>query len=87
MVFTAVITALIALALKATMGWRITSEEEDQGVDTAEHRESGYDLAGPEIRRGNLVATGAEAPALGSMTAKAGLPQDTDLRTDTDNKE
>ncbi len=65
MVFTAVVTALIALVLKATMGWRITPEDEAHGVDTAEHRETGYDLFGPEIRRGSLIATGAEPPTLG----------------------
>ena len=44
-VFSAVVTVVIALALKAVMGWRITEEDEVGGIDQAVHAESGYDLA------------------------------------------
>ena len=50
MIFAAVITAVIAYLLKATMGWRIDEDKEQHGIDTAEHGESAYDTAGPEIR-------------------------------------
>ncbi|MDO5513509.1 ammonium transporter [Corynebacterium sp.] len=43
MVFAAVVTFIIGLALKATMGWRIDAEDEFGGIDLAEHRESAYD--------------------------------------------
>jgi len=43
MVFSAVVTFVIGLALKATMGWRINPEDEFGGIDLAEHRESAYD--------------------------------------------
>ncbi|MDY3128118.1 MAG: ammonium transporter [Corynebacterium sp.] len=46
MVFAAAVTAIIAVALKATLGWRIDREAEAQGVDLSEHRETGYDFAG-----------------------------------------
>ena len=51
MVFTAIITAILAVILKAVMGWRIDSESEASGIDQALHRESSYDLAGPNTSR------------------------------------
>ncbi len=44
LVFTAVVTLIIAYALKP-LGWRVTDEEEARGVDEAEHAESAYDFA------------------------------------------
>ncbi|NHN54409.1 ammonium transporter [Calidifontibacter sp. DB0510] len=46
LVFTAVVTTVIALALKATMGWRISEDDEVAGIDQAEHAESAYDFGG-----------------------------------------
>ena len=37
---------MIALALKYTMGWRVTEDVESDGIDQSEHGESGYDLGG-----------------------------------------
>jgi Amt family ammonium transporter len=42
--FTAVMTAIIALALKP-LGWRVTDEEEATGIDETEHAETAYELA------------------------------------------
>ena len=39
-----VVTLVIALALKATMGWRIPEDVEVSGIDQGEHAESAYDL-------------------------------------------
>ncbi|HET9858540.1 MAG TPA: hypothetical protein VFQ19_02070, partial [Nocardioidaceae bacterium] len=39
-----VVALAIGLALKFTMGVRISEEEELVGIDTAQHGESGYDL-------------------------------------------
>ncbi|MBC9956744.1 ammonium transporter [Yimella sp. cx-51] len=44
--YTAILTAGIGYALKATMGWRIDADDEIAGIDTAEHAESAYDLVG-----------------------------------------
>lgn len=41
-VFCAIVTAIIALALKAIMGWRIRGEDEEAGIDTSHHGESAY---------------------------------------------
>ncbi|WP_235737581.1 ammonium transporter [Nocardioides alcanivorans] len=44
MFWTAIITAIIGFAIKATIGWRIDDEDEVNGIDFIEHGESGYDL-------------------------------------------
>jgi Amt family ammonium transporter len=42
-VFTGIVTTLIALALKATMGWRIPEEDEVTGIDQTVHAERAYE--------------------------------------------
>lgn len=42
--FTGVLTAVIAFIL-APLGWRITKEDEHNGIDEAEHAETAYELA------------------------------------------
>ena len=44
LVISGVVTLIIALVLKATLGWRITEDVEVDGIDQAEHGESAYDL-------------------------------------------
>ena len=56
LVISGALTLVIALALKATMGWRITDDAEVAGIDSAEHAESGYDLVS---RGGRLGVTSA----------------------------
>ncbi len=46
MVFAAVVTFVIAMALKATMGLRVSAEDEEVGVDQSQHRESAYTFGG-----------------------------------------
>lgn len=43
LLFTAVLTAAIAFALKP-LGWRISKEDEARGIDETEHAETAYDL-------------------------------------------
>ncbi len=43
-VWSGVFTAIIGFAIKYTMGWRVSEEEEVNGIDLAEHGESAYDL-------------------------------------------
>ena len=38
------VTAIIAFALKP-LGWRVSKEDEDTGIDETDHRESAYDFA------------------------------------------
>ncbi|SDL32863.1 ammonium transporter [Tessaracoccus oleiagri] len=45
MLISAALTAVIALAIKYTMGWRVSEREELEGIDVTRHLESAYDLA------------------------------------------
>ncbi len=42
MLFSAAVTLVVALIIRATLGWRV--DDEDQGIDLSEHRESAYDF-------------------------------------------
>ena len=53
----AVVTAVIALALKHTLGWRISADDESVGIDAAVHAESGYDLGGVGATRATSLVT------------------------------
>ena len=43
-VFSGVVTLVLGLILKATMGWRIDKDAETSGIDQDVHAESAYDL-------------------------------------------
>ncbi len=51
-VYSAVVTALILLALKATVGLRVTEDEELTGLDTVEHGETAYHFGEVTMGRG-----------------------------------
>ncbi|WP_225589742.1 transglycosylase family protein [Mycobacterium avium] len=53
LIYSGVVTLILALILKYTMGLRLNPEAEASGIDEAEHAESGYDFA---------VATGSVLP-------------------------
>jgi Amt family ammonium transporter len=44
LVISGVLTAIIGLILKATMGWRVPDDDEVEGIDVTAHGESAYDL-------------------------------------------
>jgi Amt family ammonium transporter len=46
LVYSFVLTYLIALLIKSTIGLRISEDDEVAGIDTAEHAESAYEFAG-----------------------------------------
>lgn len=50
MVFTIIITTIIALILKSTMGWRVSEQIEADGIDFGGHRETGYDISSRGVR-------------------------------------
>jgi Amt family ammonium transporter len=43
--YSAIVTAILALIVKYTIGLRLDPEDESSGIDEAEHAETGYDLA------------------------------------------
>jgi Amt family ammonium transporter len=45
-VWTGVLTTAIALAIRFTIGWRVSDEAEVDGIDSDQHGESAYDLHG-----------------------------------------
>ncbi|MEZ2121010.1 ammonium transporter [Corynebacterium sp. CCM 9203] len=50
MVLSGLVTVVIAVAIKATIGWRIDPEDEHNGIDFALHGESAYEQAGGHVR-------------------------------------
>lgn len=58
------VTLILALILKYTIGLRLNPEAEATGIDEAEHAESGYDFAvatGSVLPPGSLSRTPATA--------------------------
>ncbi len=68
MLWSAAATLVVALAIKYTIGWRITEDEEVDGVDFAEHGESGYELGGGTGGARLAPSTGV----LGTKSAREG---------------
>lgn len=66
MLFSAVVTAIIAIALRATIGLRVPDEQEVGGVDLAVHGEAAYEtLGGARLGSGDggyTTAAGATRP-------------------------
>jgi len=56
--WTGVLTTLLALAIRFTIGWRIPDEAEVEGIDSDQHGESAYDL------HVGLGSTGNSAPSV-----------------------
>jgi len=50
-IWSGLFTLVIALAIKYTMGWRIDTDAEQEGIDYTEHGESAYELGGPSAGR------------------------------------
>ncbi|WP_206051551.1 ammonium transporter [Nocardioides ferulae] len=60
MIWSAVATLIVGLLIKAVMGWRVSEEDEVEGIDFAEHGESAYDLTpGTGARRTQSVLAGS----------------------------
>ncbi|MGL5865108.1 MAG: ammonium transporter [Dermatophilaceae bacterium] len=66
MLVSGVVTLVIALALKVSMGWRVSEDDETAGIDQSEHAESGYDLAS---RGGRMGVAGGGSPARSTDTS------------------
>jgi Amt family ammonium transporter len=62
-------TAVIGLALKSIMGWRVSDEDEVEGIDFAEHAETAYELT--NLGGGASHAIGS-TPVLAGATVKEG---------------
>lgn len=65
-VWAGVATAIIGFAIKYTIGWRISEEDEVNGIDLAQHGESAYDIhsgvgGGNSVLASSVVKEGAPA--------------------------
>jgi Amt family ammonium transporter len=63
-------TAIIGLALKSIMGWRVDEEVEVEGIDFAEHAETAYEFTNIG---GGRPQFGAGTPALATEPVKEGV--------------
>jgi Amt family ammonium transporter len=70
-VWTGLLTAVIGFAIKYTIGWRVTDEEEVEGIDFAQHGESAYDLHTSGVGGGKGVLAAATAPLVATEGANA----------------
>jgi ammonium transporter, Amt family len=70
-----VVTAIIALVIKVTIGFRVSAEDESTGIDESQHAESGYDYSGLS-GGGNhsLLGAGATGSAH-AATPREGAPR------------
>ena len=70
-----VVTAIIALVIKVTIGFRVSDEDESTGIDESQHAESGYDYSGLSGGGNHSLlgagATGSATPA----TPREGAPR------------
>ncbi|MGZ5416565.1 MAG: ammonium transporter [Nocardioides sp.] len=60
--WSAVATLIVGLAIKRTMGWRITEEDEVEGIDFTEHGETAYEFASRGGSSSRLSATASTSP-------------------------
>jgi ammonium transporter, Amt family len=67
-VYSCLVAMLIALAVKAIVGLRTSPEAEVEGIDVAEHAESGYELSSSSGSSGGAFAMAGLTP--GSTAAK-----------------
>jgi Amt family ammonium transporter len=74
MIYSFVVTAILALIIKATIGFRVTDEEESQGIDETQHAESGYDYSGLSSG-GNSSLLGPGATGSVPATPREGAPR------------
>jgi Amt family ammonium transporter len=69
LIYSFVVTLVLAYIVKAIMGLRITEEEESTGIDEVEHAETGYDFSS---HRG--AGTSAPRPAAGTTAPAEPIP-------------
>jgi len=66
-VWTGLLTTVLGLAIKVTIGWRVTEEAEVEGIDSDQHGEAAYDL-GTSLGRGLPTSGVLAAPTSGTST-------------------
>ncbi|OLL76628.1 Ammonium transporter [Pseudonocardia sp. Ae168_Ps1] len=65
-VYCGIVTTIIALVVKFTLGLRVEDEAEQTGIDEAEHAETGYEFSG--LRGGSGLGSAPKPPAAAPTT-------------------
>ncbi|MQA15505.1 MAG: ammonia channel protein, partial [Pseudonocardiaceae bacterium] len=68
-----VVTTVIALAIKATVGFRPDPEDESNGIDEAEHAESAYEFSSRDGSASSPLHRSAASPASTTTKERAEL--------------
>jgi Amt family ammonium transporter len=69
-IFSAVVTLVVGLVLKATLGWRVSEDVEVAGIDVAVHGETAYEaLPGTRARAGDTIPSAAAGRATTEVNA------------------
>jgi Amt family ammonium transporter len=71
-VWTGVLTTIIGLAIKYTIGWRIDKDAEVDGIDSDQHGETAYDFGGHGLGVMSGSGTSLGAAKGTSVTSKEG---------------
>jgi Amt family ammonium transporter len=74
-IWSGVLTLVVALILKAVMGWRISAQDEHAGIDITRHAESGYDLVGTVASRLGGSVPAAPSPTVSGPSVTSGEPR------------
>ena len=75
LIYSFVVTSLIALLIKYTIGFRVSDEDEATGIDESQHAESGYDFSGLSGGgNSSLLGSGASGSAM-PATPREGAPR------------
>ena len=76
LIYSFVVTAILALIIKATIGFRVTDEDESTGIDESQHAESGYDYSGLRIGgSSNSMFEHSSAGDRAASTPREGSPR------------
>jgi Amt family ammonium transporter len=67
LVYSFVVSAILALIVKATVGFRVSDEDESTGIDESQHAESSYDYSG--LRIGGSSSSIFESSSAGDRVA------------------
>ena len=67
LLYSFVVSTILALIVKATVGFRVTDEDESTGIDESQHAESGYDYSG--LRIGGAGGSIFESSSAGDRVA------------------
>jgi Amt family ammonium transporter len=76
LIYSFVVTTILALIVKATIGFRVSDEDESGGIDESQHAESGYDYSGLRIGgSSNSILEHSSAGDRVAATPREGSPR------------